>query len=98
MKALNGQGNLKTRVKALTANIHDPLLRVVKRLQRELKPGKAAPLISGFRPILQLVVFGYENGVPTIDTVDFALKEQWLRSHYHQSNHEHLVPEMGALS
>ncbi len=74
MKALNGQGNLNTRVKTLTANIHDPLLRVVKRVQRELKPGEAEPLISGFRPILQLVVFGYENGVPSVDTVDFALK------------------------
>jgi hypothetical protein len=73
--ALLRVGKIEVRSKRVVADIRAPLLKAVQRIYREASPEVAMPIIGDeSHPIavLQLLVFGVENGIPEVVSANFT--------------------------
>ena len=74
-RALSRAGTIEVRSRRLVENLRQPLLRAVQRIYRETPPELARPIIGdASHPIavLQMLVFGVENGIPKVISANFT--------------------------
>jgi hypothetical protein len=74
-RALSRAGTIEGRSRRLAESLRQPLLRAVQRIYKEDPPEIATTIIGGEgrdQTPLQLLVFGVENGIPKVISVDFT--------------------------